>query len=221
MIDEERKYLPLFFNLQDLPCLVVGGGKVAHRKIEQLLQAGAKVTIIAPQIAPELSKLLAPNRCLWLKRKYQPDEASFYRLVIATTDDPESNRQIYEDCLKRGIPVNVVDQPELCSVIFPSIIRRDPVTIAISSGGKIPFFTKYLRKRLTLFLDGNYFLEKAQLLVKFREFVKKLTVDQELQARAFQRLLSCSEEKWATWSQLEPPYSEWATWLSELQNEQS
>jgi uroporphyrin-III C-methyltransferase/precorrin-2 dehydrogenase/sirohydrochlorin ferrochelatase len=209
-------YLPLFFNLTDQPCLVVGGGEVGQRKAEQLLHAGAVVTVIAPEIVPEFETLLVGKACSWESRQYVGGEASGYRLVIATTDDAEINRMIYEDCQAHGIPVNVVDQPELCSVIFASTVRRGFVTMAISSGGQAPFFTKALRKELEAFVGKSSFLDKPQLLVAFREFVRKETDDPELKEKAYERLLASSEEEWSQWSEKFPPYETWGEWLKEL-----
>jgi precorrin-2 dehydrogenase/sirohydrochlorin ferrochelatase len=193
----ESTYLPLFFNLTDRPCLVVGGGKVAQRKVEQLLKAGAEVTIISPHIEPGLRRRLQPQRCEWLQRNYISPEASAYHLVIATTDDPGVNRQIYKDCLVRGVPLNVVDQPNLCTVIFPSIIRRGLVTLAISSGGKTPFLTHALRKQLETFLANVELLERSELLVTFRDFVKSRTDNFDVKKRLYQRLLACDKAQWS------------------------
>ncbi|TKJ36827.1 hypothetical protein CEE37_14675 [candidate division LCP-89 bacterium B3_LCP] len=208
-------YLPLFFNLNDQACLVVGGGRVALRKVEQLLIAGAKVTVVSPQIHPELKQLLKPDECVWLCRKYEVGEVSFYRLVIATTNDSGLNRQIYNECEQHGIPVNVVDQPELCMVIFPSIIRKGIMTLAISSAGKAPFFTKALREKLEEFLESSHLLDKPELLVKFREFVRRNSKDSSVKERAYEKLVSCDAEQWMQWSESEPPYDLWLKWLEE------
>lgn len=210
---KEVTYLPLFFDLTGLPCLVVGGGKVAQRKVEQLLNAGAKVTIVAPEIETELQKQLSPKKCEWQERDYISPEASGYHLVIAATDNLEINQQVYEDCQTRGIPVNVVDQPHLCSVIFPAIARRGFITLAISSGGKTPFFTNALRKQLEAFLADVDLLEKPELLTKFRDFVMAHTDDFEVKKRLYQRLLSCDKEQRSQWSETEPPYDLWSKWL--------
>lgn len=186
------------------------------RKIEQLLNTGAKVTVVAPEIHPGIKRLLEADRCVWLCRKYKAEEAGFYRLVIATTDDAECNRRIFDDCQNAGIPVNVVDQPELCTVIFPSVARRGFFTMAISSGGKTPFATKALRRKLEAFLEDILILDKPELLIKFREFVRERTDDPEVKGKAYERLLSCSREEWSQWSEDEPPYEVWSQWIKEL-----
>lgn len=215
MISQDVLYFPLFFNLTEFPCLVVGGGTVALRKVEQLLKAGANVTIVAPQIIEDLNKLLQPEKCVWVNRRYKSPEAASYRLVVATTDDSGINQQIFEDCQARGIPVNVVDQPHLCTVIFPSIIQRGMITLAVSSSGKAPFLTKALKERLESFMAEIYHLEKPDLLIKFRDFVKSKTDNLEVKKRLYHRLLSCDKELWSQWSETEPPYDLWLNWLNE------
>ncbi len=211
----EKRTLPLFFDIEDKPCLVVGGGEVAFRKVTQLVDAGGKITVIAPQIKAELQEILVSGGCRWLQRTYESPEAGEYRLVIATTDDPPVNKQIFRDCNSRGVPVNVVDQPELCSVIFPSIIRRGFITTAISSGGKAPFLTKELRKRMELFLDDIEVLEFSDLLLTFRDFVRSNTDDFSVKKKLYQRLLECDSGLWAEWSDGDPPYNLWRQWIEE------
>jgi len=216
-MDGEKKvtYLPLFLNLTDQACLVVGGGKVALRKVEQLLQSDARVTIVAPEIDQNLQEKINPERCVWEQRPYQSPEASKYRLVIATTDDAATNKQIYQDCQAHGILVNVVDQPQLCTVIFPSTVRRGIMTMAISSGGNAPFLTKALRIELENFIDDIELLDKPQILLKFRDFVKSQTDDFEIKRKLYQCLLSCDKDLLSQWSEDDPPYDLWMNWLRE------
>jgi siroheme synthase-like protein len=217
-MDEKDSYLPLFFNLTDRPCLVVGGGVVALRKVKDLLQAGAAVTVVSPEVVLDLRKLADENRCRWLEREYQSPEGADYQLVVATTDNPDVNRQVYEDCNARAIPVNVVDQPHLCSVIFPAAIRRGMITAAISSGGKAPFFTRYVKERLETFLDEVHQLQYPEIIVQFREFVKSRAADKAHEDRLFRRLLACDSIQWYRWSRGESPEKMWRQWLKEEEN---
>ena len=215
MSSKDRVFFPLFIDLYDQPCLVVGGGDVAQRKVVQLLRSRAKVTIISPEIIPALHELLNSNQIVWIKRKYRPPEASSYRLVIATTNDETCNKQVFSDCRNNNVPVNVVDQPDLCTFIFPSVVRRDMLTLAISSGGKAPFFTKVLRKKFEAFISEIYQLEKPELLVKFRDFIRSRTDDFSIKLKAYERLMACSKEQWVQWSEEDPPYDLWQTWIEE------
>ncbi len=212
---DKTNYLPLFFNIKSQPCLIVGGGDVALRKVRQLLRSGARITIIAPEVAPELSDIISSGGCEWMRRDYRSPEASTYSLVIATTNNSTVNRQVYDDCQSLGIPVNVVDQPDLCSVIFPSVINRGLITLAISSGGRVPFLTKALREKLEIFLDSIELLENPEILIKFREFVKSKTDNFNLKKKMYRRLMNYAEEEALQWSPDHPPYDLWSNWLKE------
>lgn len=181
-----------------------------------MLDAGAEVTVIAPEINSEITELADSGRIFLRKRKYASPEVVCFRLVIAATDDEAVNRKIYTDCLKRLIPVNVVDQPELCTVIFPSIIRKGNITAAISSGGTSPFFTKVLRKRIEELLKDIFQLDKPELLVMFRDFVRENTDDWDIKQKMFDKIIECDKETWENWSVETPPVTEWRKWLEEL-----
>jgi len=114
------KYFPMFFQLENRPCLVVGGGEVAARKVSLLLRAGGKVSVISPELCESLQGRLNAGEITHLNKSFAADDLSDYVLVIAATDDAAVNRQISEIARQKNIPVNVVDQPELCSFIVPS-----------------------------------------------------------------------------------------------------
>lgn len=164
--------LPLFHNLNGRRCLMVGGGSVALRKIRPLIEVGAKVEIIAPEINTAITDLAEKHSLCLYQRKFNNADLEGAALVIAATDDKQLNKQVSEQAQKLNIPVNVVDQPELCSVVFPSIVDRSPVQIAISSGGTAPVLARMLRTRLESLIPSGYgFL--AQLAGKFRQQVKE------------------------------------------------
>ena len=108
-----NRLLPIFMKLENQPCIVVGGGKIAYQKIKQLLEGEADITVKSPAISEEIRSLPVTIQ----KTAYQKNDVDGYKLVIAATDDVNVNRQVYEDAQQYGIPVNVVDQPELCSFI--------------------------------------------------------------------------------------------------------
>jgi len=213
--DAHRVYFPLFFHLEGRPCLIVGGGSVALRKVRQLLEAKARITVIAPNFNPGFEELSASKACRLLKRAYASPEAADYRLVIATTDDPEVNLQIYRDCETRGIPVNVVDQPELCTVIFPSLIRRGFITVAVSTAGQAPFLTRELRRRIEGFFDGLDLFDYLDLFLDFRRFVRSRTGNFQTKKRLYRRLVECEESKWREWSASGYPHDLWESWIRE------
>ena len=127
------EFLPLFFQLRGSRVLLVGGGKVALRKARLLTRAGATVLCVSPDIDHELDTMLQKTGGEWRMSTYAPEHLDGVTLVVAATPDDAVNRGIAEDCRARNIPVNVVDSPDLCSFVFPSIVDRSPLVIGISS----------------------------------------------------------------------------------------
>ena len=164
--------LPIFLDIKDKTCLIVGGGDVAARKTALLLKTGALVRVVSPRLCDNLSALLEKGHIEHRKRAYQPDDLRGCHLVIAATDDREVNRQISEQSGAKQIPVNVVDQPELCSFIVPSIIDRSPVVAAVSTGGASPVLARLIRSRLETLIPAGYG-RLATLCQRFRERVKE------------------------------------------------
>ncbi len=188
---------------------------MALRKVRQLLEADARVTVIAPHFHEKLKAMAASGLCHCAPRGYHSPEASDYHLVVAATDDADTNRLVFQDCVSVGIPVNVVDQPNLCTVIFPAVVRREFATLAVSSEGSAPFFTRFLREKLEDFLNHVELLDKPDLLVNFRDFVRANVTDPKVKKLLYQRFLSVDSKEWSKWSALDPPYSAWEKWLSE------
>jgi siroheme synthase-like protein len=139
------KYLPINISLKDRPCLVVGGGPVALRKIEKLIDYKADITVIASDVLERIEYYDKRGFIKLEKRDYKTADATTYGLVIAATDDEPLNKKIYDECHKIGIPVNVVDNPPLCDFIFPATMRRNHLSVSISSDGTAPFLTGHLR----------------------------------------------------------------------------
>lgn len=125
-------------------CLVVGGGKVALRKVETLLDYDAEITVIAPDIEDKLRYHGEKGRIKIIKREYRSPEASRYGLVVSCIDKKKLNKKVYDDCKAAGVPVNVVDEPSLCDFIFPAVVRRNCLTASISTDGKAPFISAHL-----------------------------------------------------------------------------
>lgn len=136
--------------------MVVGGGDVAARKVGLLLRARGRVVVIAPQLNEELNTLQAQGHIHWEKEGYEAAHLADAVLVVAATDDSELNRRVSEQARERNIPVNVVDQPALCSFIFPSIVDRSPVTVAVSTGGASPVLARMLRAHLEAVIPAGY-----------------------------------------------------------------
>lgn len=141
-----KSYYPINLDVEDKKCLVVGGGKVAERKVKTLLKFGAKVTVVSPSFSSGLSHLA--NELTLIKRAYRASDLNGSVLVIAATDQPATNRRIAADARKNRVLVNVIDKPELCSFIAPSVIKRGPLVVSISTSGQAPAFSKTLRLKL-------------------------------------------------------------------------
>jgi siroheme synthase-like protein len=135
---------PISLRIEGARCLVVGGGKVALQKARALAKGGALLTVISPDLGPGFKHLDAR----YLRRPFRASDAKGQLMAIAATDDPKVNRAVHRECLRRGVLVNVVDVPTLCTFIVPSVVRRGPVTLAISTDGESPALAKALRKDL-------------------------------------------------------------------------
>lgn len=140
-----NKYMPICISLKKRRCLVVGGGDVALRKIESLLDYDTDITVVAPNPVDKIQFFADKNRLKLEKREYKIDEASEYGLVISASNNKDVNIQVSEDCRKSGVPVNVVDNPPLCDFIFPAVVKRDTLSVAISTDGEAPFLARQLR----------------------------------------------------------------------------
>ena len=146
-------FLPIFMNVKGRPCLVVGGGEVAHRKASVLLDAGASVKAIAPEFSDAFADM-SGIECI--TDRFQPGHLDGAVLVIAATDDSAVNQDVSREARARNIPVNVVDNPDLCTFIMPSILDRSPLMVAFSSGGASPVLARMLRGKLETMIPQGY-----------------------------------------------------------------
>ena len=177
------EYLPLFHNLRGSQVLVVGGGEIALRKSRLIAEAGAVLRVVAPEVEPQLRELVERSGGQLILRGYSIVDLYECVLVIAATDDEPLNAQVSRDARRRCVPVNVVDAPALCSVIFPAIVDRSPLVIAVSSGGDAPVLARLIRAKLETWIPSTYG-QLAGLAARFRAQVKQLYPD-VTQRRAF------------------------------------
>jgi uroporphyrin-III C-methyltransferase/precorrin-2 dehydrogenase/sirohydrochlorin ferrochelatase len=147
-------YLPINLRLRDRPVTMIGAGVVASRKARFLLQAGAQLRVIAPQREAAFSALQPADAITWEPRAYVPGDLSGAVLVIAATPDRAVNEAVFAEAQALAIPVNVVDSPDLCSFIFPAIVDRSPLTVAISSSGASPVLARRVRSRIEAMLPA-------------------------------------------------------------------
>ncbi len=177
-------FYPAFLDLRGRPCVVVGAGEVAGRKVAGLIDAGARVTVIAAEATAELAQLASDGAIVWARRGYRVGDLAGARLVIAATDDPEVNRAVAEEAEASNIPFNAVDNLELSTFITPAVVTRGDLVVAVSTGGRSPSMARKVRERIERELP----LEYAALL----------DVVAEVRMALFAQGLRPSAERWST-----------------------
>jgi precorrin-2 dehydrogenase/sirohydrochlorin ferrochelatase len=183
------KYYPAYLDIRNRRCLVVGGGGVGTRKVKTLLDCGAHVTIISPQISRQLIKLADNNRVSIKKRSYQSGDLESIFLVISATDDEKLNRQISRDAEKRGLLCNIADRPEICNFILPSVVHRGDLTISISTAGRSPAMAKKLRQDLEK-QYGEEYADFLRLMGAIRQKLLSQAHEPEAHKSLFEQLIN-------------------------------
>ncbi|CAB5502182.1 Precorrin-2 oxidase (EC 1.3.1.76) @ Sirohydrochlorin ferrochelatase activity of CysG (EC 4.99.1.4) / Uroporphyrinogen-III methyltransferase (EC 2.1.1.107) [uncultured Gammaproteobacteria bacterium] len=164
-------YLPIFINITQKPCLVVGGGDIAYRKINLLLKANAQVSCVAQACCNGVTQLAKNNTITVIEKAFEPSDIKSQVLIVSATNDRALNAQVSDLAKNANIPVNVVDSPDLCTFIMPSIVDRSPIVIAISSAGKAPVLARLIRAKLESTIPNAYG-KLAELAGSFRAQVK-------------------------------------------------
>lgn len=182
------EYFPVFLDLKNRLCLLVGGGDIATRKGRLLSKAGARLRVVAPDISSELRELVAQNNGELHEREYQTSDLDDCVIAIAATDIETLNEQISNDAKARNLPVNVVDSPALCTYITPAIIDRSPLVIAISSGGESPVLARLIRAKLETLIPTSYG-RLAQIASSWRDRVKARFDDGDSRRRFWEKIL--------------------------------
>jgi precorrin-2 dehydrogenase / sirohydrochlorin ferrochelatase len=177
-------YIPIFFDVTGRQCVVVGGGEVAARKVESLLEAGACLTVVSPRLSPSLQAAVARGLVTHIARDYAPGDIRGSVLVYAATDDPKLHRELAAEARTLGIPINVVDVPELCSFIAPAVVKRGALQIAISTGGASPAFAARIRREL----EDRFGAEYALTLELMRAARRRLHAEEIAPAERMRRL---------------------------------
>ena len=179
---------PINLNLRDRKCLVVGGGSVAERKVRGLLQCGADIWVVSPELTEYLQKLSAEDAINVVNRQYTTDDLRGCSLVISAVDDSGVNSRVADDCFERNIPVNVVDDPPRCSFTVPSVLRRGSLCVTVSTDGKSPLLSRRIREKLED-MFGSEYAEFLDLMGEVRSRVIRDVPDGETRRRIFQCLI--------------------------------
>ena len=182
------KYYPIFLRVAGRDCLVIGGGKVAAQKVESLLNASAVVTVISPELTPEISALAAAQRVVHHRRPYRSGDLQGVFLAYAATSDPTVQTQIARDAETAGVLLNVVDVPQLCTFIVPSVMQRGDLLIATSTSGTSPALAKHIRRDLEHRFGPEYDIA-LQLLGKLRETLAQRSLPSPERQRIFGALV--------------------------------
>lgn len=195
----ECRYYPILVDLKGKKALVVGGGKVAHRKIETLLDHGASVEVIAREMGRPVAGLVEAGSIRYGGQEFSEDRLDGVFLVIAATSDGDLNRLVSEKAQRRGLLVNAVDQPSDCSFILPSVLRRGDLVVCVSTSGKSPALAKKIREDLEEQF-GDEFESFLAVMGRLRERVLCLGLSQQQNKEVFEkliasRLLYCLREK--------------------------
>ena len=181
------KYYTVFLELTGRRCLVVGAGKVALRKVRALLEAGAEVSLVSPEALEELKKLVVQGAIRWRRGEFEDGDLDGVFLVIGATDDPEVNRRVYRAADKASRMVNIVDEPELCNFIVPSVLTRGDFQVAVSSGGASPILARKVREVLGYRFGPEYAVVVDELARLRRELKER--VPREERRRQFWEML--------------------------------
>lgn len=175
---------PVTLDLEGRPCLVVGGGVIAERKVRGLLEAGARVTVVSPALSPGLVALAADARFRWRPREYAGGDTAGFFLVMVATDDGTVNGAVAAEARAGGALVNCADDPDRCDFILPALLRRGPLTVAVSTGGASPTMARLVREELDGLLCADY-AELTQVVAEVRRPLRE-------------RGVSLPAERWAS-----------------------
>jgi precorrin-2 dehydrogenase len=167
------RYYPVHLDIQNRKVLVVGGGSVGTRKVKTLLDCGARVTVVSPEVSRQLRELAASGDIILAERSYQSEDLTGVFVVIGATDDETLNQQISSDADRLNTLCNIADRPEVCNFILPSIVQRDDLVITISTSGQSPALAKKLRKTLE-----NQFGEEYGTLLQLMGAIRKKLLQQ-------------------------------------------
>ncbi len=185
-------YFPFFVDLKDRECYIFGGGTVASRKVQSLLEFEAKITVIAPEVCDEILQRKGEIEICFREYREEDLERAFF--VIAATNQALVNAQISQACEKRRILVNAVDQPENCSCLFPAYIKQGDITIGVTTSGKSPVMAGYIKKLIAAQLPA-YYEQLVQALGSYRDIVKQRVNTEKVRTRIFKKLANLGVEK--------------------------
>lgn len=209
-----RQPYAMMIDLRGKPCLVVGGGKVAGRKVKTLIDAGAHVKVVSPAITPMIKYWALSRKVEWFARPYQQEDGAGQFLVVAATDDPGVNRTVYCHAKMRDQWINVVDQPGLCNFTIPAVLTRGKLQIAISTQGASPSVAKKIRRELEDAYGEEYELY-LDLVQEMRQKIQAQVTEKRIRYQLYKELAS---DRWIEACRRNPDgvHREMAEWLENM-----
>lgn len=169
----EKKYYPVMLQLENSNCLLIGGGNVAQRKLEKLLESGANVIIVSPDITDFINKFVISGKVKWIADTYKSSYLEGIWLVICATNDNAVNEKVYNDTCNRGIFVNVVDDPQNCTFIIPAVLKKGDLQVSVCSGGAAPVVSVKIKDEIDRMITDDL-VEVVSVLKKMRSCIKQL-----------------------------------------------
>jgi len=185
------RYYPVFLDIADKPVVVIGGGTIAQVKVEGLLDAGAVVTVVSPELNDEMQRLRDDNRFRHIEREYQPGDLAGYELAFVATDDRAANETVWREGRERKIWVNAVDDIPNCDFIMPGIVRRGDLVIAISTSGSSPAMARKVREDLETFLT-----EEDAVLLDLAAEIRRELKEMKIEVRNCRHCVRNNNDVW-------------------------
>ena len=181
-------FYPILINLQRFPCLIIGGGEVALRKVQTLLLFNAKMTVLSPKICKPLKELIKTNKLKIIIKPYSKEYIKDYKIIFSATNNRKINEQVHSDCSEENKLLNVVDVPDLCDFILPAVVKRGDLTISVSSQGRAPFYAKEIKNKID-HIFPSYYEDIIDLAGNFRSTLlsNKKYNSPEIKEKAFMK----------------------------------
>ncbi|MBI5875237.1 MAG: bifunctional precorrin-2 dehydrogenase/sirohydrochlorin ferrochelatase [Deltaproteobacteria bacterium] len=189
------RYYPIFLDIKRKPCVVIGGGTVAERKVVSLLDAGARVLVISPELTPALKKLASKKKIGYCPKSYEQGDLKGFFLAYSATNNTKVNRAVFSEAKGQAVLLNVVDVPALCNFIVPSVVDRGDLLIAISTSGKSPAMAKKIRQQLEKEFGKEYavFLE---IMGKIRDKLLTVSKESDKNKKIFENIVNSPMLEW-------------------------
>lgn len=203
--------LPVFFNTEKITCLIIGAGDVATNKVERMVEAGCHITIIAPEATDKVREMAGESLLKWVEREYRSGDCVGFDLIVAATSSQQVNREVSQEAKGLHVPVNVVDDPELCTVVFSAVWRDHPLIVAVSTSGEAPFMARETRNRLRTEYKGlGKWIEAGG---RFRRVLLKSDNPPEINHKLMKRFSNINPAEHLPIPPEDADYVDWLDWI--------